>query len=148
MLKKSLYLIISILLATVLVVLQTTLSNLMWLSSVDMPVTIGLTLNTFFGDLIGMNFGGAIPLVGLVAVGMLLAYLVAKILLIWINTKKSYAYGLAGAAAILAIVLLMPLAFYNLDLIAGARTALGKTILILCGFLSGYYFGSRLEDKE
>ena len=147
MLKKSLYLIISILLATVLVVLQTTLSNLMWLSSVDMPVTIGLTLNTFFGDLIGMNSAGAIPLVGLVAVGMLLAYLVAKILLIWINTKKSYAYGLAGAAAILAIVLLMPLAFYNLDLIAGARTALGKTILILCGFLSGYYFGSRLEDK-
>ena len=148
MLKKSLHLIISILLATVLVVLQTTLSNLMWLSSIDMPVTIGLTLNTFFGDLIGMNSGGAIPLVGLVAVGMLLAYLVAKILLIWINTKKSYAYGLAGAAAILAIVLLMPLAFYNLDLIAGARTALGKTILILCGFLSGYYFGSRLEGKE
>ena len=138
MLKKSLYLIISILLATVLVVLQTTLSNLMWLSSVDMPVTIGLILKTFFSDLIGMNSGGAIPLVGLVAVGMLLAYLVAKILLIWINTKKSYAYGLAGAAAILAIVLLMPLAFYNLDLIAGARTALGKTILILCGFLSGF----------
>ncbi len=148
MLKKSLYLIISILLATVLVVLQTTLSNLMWLSSVDMPVTIGLTFNTFFGDLIGMNSGGAIPLVGLVALGMLLAYLVAKILLIWINAKKSYAYGLAGAAAILAIVLLMPLAFYNLDLIAGARTALGKTILILCGFLSGYYFGSKLEGKE
>ena len=147
MLKKSLYLIISILLATVLVVLQTTLSNLMWLSSVNMPVTIGLILKTFFSDLIGMNSGGAIPLVGLVAVGMLLAYLVTKILLIWINTKKSYAYGLAGAAAILAIVLLMPLAFYNLDLIAGARTALGKSILILCGFLSGYYFGSRLEEK-
>ena len=148
MLKKSLYLILSILIATALVVLQTTLSNLMWLSSVDMPVTIGLALKTFVGDLIGMNSSGAIPLVGLVAVGMLLAYAVAKILLIWVDTKKSYAYGLAGAAAILAIVLLMPLAFYNLDLIAGARTALGKSILILCGFLSGYYFGSRLEDKE
>tara|TARA_B100001758_G_scaffold221382_1_gene210694 strand:- start:801 stop:1247 length:447 start_codon:yes stop_codon:yes gene_type:complete len=148
MLKKSLYLILSILIATALVVLQTTLSNLMWLSSVDMPVTIGLALKTFVGDLIGMNSSGAIPLVGLVAVGMLLAYTVAKILLIWVDTKKSYAYGLAGAAAILAIVLLMPLAFYNLDLIAGARTALGKTILILCGFLSGYYFGSRLEGKE
>ena len=148
MLKKSLYLILSILIATALVVLQTTLSNLMWLSSVDMPVTIGLALKTFVGDLIGMNSSGAIPLVGLVAVGMLLAYTVAKIMLIWVDTKKSYAYGLAGAAAILAIVLLMPLAFYNLDLIAGARTALGKTILILCGFLSGYYFGSRLEYKE
>ena len=134
MLKKSLYLILSILIATALVVLQTTLSNLMWLSSVDMPVTIGLALKTFVGDLIGMNSSGAIPLVGLVAVGMLLAYAVAKILLIWVDTKKSYAYGLAGAAAILAIVLLMPLAFNNLALIAGATTALGKTILILCGF--------------
>ena len=148
MLKKFLYLIISILIATTLVVLQTTLSNLIWLSSVDMPVTIGLTLKTFFGDLIGMNTGGAIPLVGLVAVGMLLAYSVTKLLLIWINEKKSEAYGLAGAVAIYAIVLLLPLAFYNLDLIAGARTALGKSILILCGFLSGYYFGSKLEDKE
>ena len=56
MLKKSLYLILSILLATVLVVLQTTLSNLMWLSSVDMPVTIGLFFKNFFGDLIGNEF--------------------------------------------------------------------------------------------
>ena len=148
MLKKSLYLIISILIATVLVVLQTTLSNLMWLSSIDMPVSIGLVLNTFFADLIGMNLGGAIPLVGLVAAGMLIAYGVTRILLIWIDTRKSYAYALAGAAAILAIVLLMPLAFYNLDLIAGARTTLGKIILILCGLLSGYYFGSKIENKE
>ena len=148
MLKKSLYLIISILIATVLVVLQTTLSNLMWLSSIDMHVSIGLVLNTFFADLIGMNLGGAIPLVGLVAAGMLIAYCVTRILLIWIDTRKSYAYALAGAAAILAIVLLMPLAFYNLDLIAGARTTLGKIILILCGLLSGYYFGSKIENKE
>ena len=148
MLKKSLHLIISILIATLLVVLQTTLSNLIWLSSIDMPVSIGLVLNTFFADLIGMNLGGAIPLVGLVAAGMLIAYGVTRILLIWIDTRKSYAYALAGAAAILAIVLLMPLAFYNLDLIAGARTTLGKTILILCGLLSGYYFGSKIENKE
>ena len=148
MLKKSLYLIISILIATVLVVLQTTLSNLIWLSSIDMPVSIGLVLNTFFADLIGMNLGGAIPLVGLVAAGMLIAYGVTLILLIWIDTRKSYAYALAGAAAILAIVLLMPLAFYNLDLIAGARTTIGKIILILCGLLSGYYFGSKIENKE
>jgi hypothetical protein len=148
MLKKSLYLIISILIATVLVVLQTTTSNLIWLSSIDMPVSIGLALNTFFADLIGMNLGGAIPLVGLVAAGMLIAYGVTRILLIWIDTRKSYAYALAGSAAILAIVLLMPLAFYNLDLIAGARTTLGKIILILCGLLSGYYFGSKIENKE
>ena len=148
MLIKSLHLTLSIIFATVLVVLQTTLSNIFWLSSVDMPISAGVFFNTFFGDLLGMNFGGAIPLVGLIGVGMLIAYSVTKILLIWVNAKKSFAYGLAGAATILALVLLMPLAFYNLDLIAGARTALGKTILILCGFFSGYYFGSKIEDKE
>jgi len=120
----------------------------MWLSSIDMPVSLGLVLNTFFADLIGMNFGGAIPLVGLVAAGMLIAYCATRVLLIWIDTRKSYAYALAGAAAILAIVLLMPLAFYNLDLIAGARTTLGKIILVLCGLLSGYFFGSKIENKE
>ena len=54
MLIKSLHLILSIIFATVLVVLQTTLSNLFWLSSVDMPISIGAFL-TLFGDLLGMN---------------------------------------------------------------------------------------------
>ena len=95
-----------------------------------------------------MNGKGAIPAVGLVAIGMAVAFVVARIALIWIPIKRRYAYALAGGAALLAIVLLMPLAFYNLDLIAGARSALGKLYLITAGVLGGYFFGVNLTTKE
>ena len=148
MFKKYIYFVISIFIVTILVVLQTTLSNIFWLSSVDLPISLSLILKTYFSDLNGMNFGGQVPLVALVAAGYLIAYSVVELFLIWVDVKKPYAYAFAGGAALLAIVLLMPLAFYNLDLIAGARTAIGKSILVLCGILSGYYYGSKLEKME
>jgi hypothetical protein len=40
------------------------------------------------------------------------------------------------------------LAFYNLDIIAGARSAIGKVYLIATGALGGYYFGFNLSKKE
>jgi hypothetical protein len=48
----------------------------------------------------------------------------------------------------LAIVALMPLAFYNLDLIAGARTLSGKAYLVVAGMIAGYYFGSHPQKGD
>ena len=148
MVINSLNLLLSIIIATCLVILQETMSNIFWLISVDMPVSIGIFMTTYFNNLFAMNLSGAIPLVALVAIGFLVAYLVTKIILRWVNISKSYAYALAGAVAILAIVLLMPLAFYNLDILAGGRSILGKSILTVFGLLSGYYFGKSLEKQE
>ena len=111
MIVKSFNLVLSILIATSLVILQETMSNLFWLISVDMPISIGIFFLTYLDNLMSMNLTGAIPLIALVAIGFLIAYSVAKIILIWIKVSRSYAYALAGAVAILAIVLLMPLAF-------------------------------------
>jgi hypothetical protein len=147
MIKSTFYLLLSILIATCLVIFQETMSNLTWLLSVEMPVTFLIFFSTFFNNLLLMNGGGAVPLIALIGMGMCAAFLVARILLIWISVDKSIAYGLAGAAAILAIVLLMPLAFYNLDILAGARSILGKSILTFYGFLSGYFFGSISQKK-
>ena len=147
MLINSFNLFISIVLATCLVILQETMSNIFWLISVDMPVSLGIFLNTYFNNLYAMNLSGAVPLIALIAIGFLIAYLVTKIILIWVKVSKSYAYAFAGAAAILAIVLLMPLAFYNLDILAGGRSILGKIILTFFGLLSGYYFGKKLEKQ-
>ena len=147
MIKSSFYLFLCILIATSLVILQETMSNLVWLISVNMPVTFAMFIATYFDNLFMMNGGGEVPLVVIVAIGMSFAFLVAKILLIWIKISKSVAYGLAGSAAILAIVLLMPLAFYNLDILAGGRSITGKTILSLYGFISGYSFGASLSSK-
>ena len=148
MVINSLNLLLSIIIATCLVILQETMSNIFWLISVDMPVSIGIFMTTYFNNLFAMNLSGAIPLVALVAIGFLVAYLVTKIILRWVNISKSYAYALAGAVAILAIVLLMPLAFYNLDILAGGRSILGKSILTFFGLISGYYFGKSLEKQE
>ena len=148
MVVNSLNLLLSIIIATCLVILQETMSNIFWLISVDMPVSLGIFMTTYFNNLFAMNLSGAIPLVALVAIGFLVAYLVTKIILRWVNISKSYAYALAGAAAILAIVLLMPLAFYNLDILAGGRSILGKSILTFFGLISGYYFGKSLEKQE
>jgi len=148
MMVKSFNLVLSILIATSLVILQETLSNLFWLISVGMPVSIGIFFLTYFENLISMNLSGAIPLIALVAIGFLIAYSVARIILIWIRVSRSYAYALAGAVAILAIVLLMPLAFYNLDILAGGRSTLGKSILALFGLISGYFFGASLDKQR
>ena len=148
MVINSLNLLLSIIIATCLVILQETMSNIFWLISVDMPVSLGIFMTTYFNNLFAMNLSGAIPLVALVAIGFLVAYLVTKIILRWVNISKSHSYALAGAAAILAIVLLMPLAFYNLDILAGGRSILGKSILTFFGLISGYYFGKSLEKQE
>jgi hypothetical protein len=147
MIKNFLYLTLTILIATCLVIFQETMSNMTWLLSVDMPVTFSVFFGSYFSNLVLMNGGGAVPMVALIAIGMLAAFLIAKILLIWVSLSKPLAYGLAGAAALLAIVLLMPLAFYNLDVLAGGRSILGKIILTLYGFLSGYFFGTTLEKR-
>ena len=147
MIKDLLYLTLTIVIATCLVIFQETMSNMTWLLSVDMPVTFSVFFGSYFSNLVLMNGGGAVPMVALIAIGMLAAFLIAKILLIWVSLSKPLAYGLAGAAALLAIVLLMPLAFYNLDVLAGGRSILGKIILTLYGFLSGYFFGTTLEKR-
>jgi hypothetical protein len=147
MIKNLLYLTLTIVIATCLVIFQETMSNMTWLLSVDMPVTFSVFFGSYFSNLVLMNGGGAVPMVALIAIGMLAAFLITKILLIWVSLSKPLAYGLAGAAALLAIVLLMPLAFYNLDVLAGGRSILGKIILTLYGFLSGYFFGTTLEKR-
>ena len=148
MIIKSLNLILSIIIATCLVILQETMSNIFWLISVDMPVSLGVFISTYLNNLFAMNLSGAVPIIALIAIGFLIAYLVTRIILIWINVPRSYAYAVAGAVAILAIVLLMPLAFYNLDILAGGRSILGKSILTFFGLLSGYYFGKTLDKQR
>jgi hypothetical protein len=148
MLKNILMFLATVFIVTFLLVSHTTVTNLMWLSSMDMPVTISILFTSIAHDMVSMNGSGAVPAAALVAVALLIAFAVARIALKWINISRRYAYAIAGGCALFAIVLLMPLAFYNLDIIAGARSAIGKVYLIATGALGGYYFGFNLSKKE
>ena len=142
--------IFTVIIITFLIITQTSITNIIWLYSVDMPVTFYLVISNIFYDLFGMNFNAAIPtgIIGLVAIGLALAFFITRIVLIWVNIDMKYAYAIAGGAAVAAIILLMPLAFYNLDLIAGARSLAGKSYLIASGILGGYFFGSNITIRE
>ena len=148
MIKQIQAFLISLIIATFLVVTHTTATNLIWLQSINMPVDLQLALSTMATDLVDMNSRGAFPVIGLIFVGLLISFITARIIAIWSGIKKPYLYALAGGTALLAIVALMPLAFYNLDLIAGARTLAGKVYLVLAGMVAGYYFGSHPQKGD
>ena len=90
MIIKSLNLILSIIIATCLVILQETMSNIFWLISVDMPVSLGVFISTYLNNLFAMNLSGAVPMIALIAIGFLIAYLVTRIILIWILNLRSF----------------------------------------------------------
>ena len=145
MFKTIIAFLISVLIAMSCVALQTSVSNLLWLNSINMPVTVSVIVSMLMSDLVGMSAAGAYPIIVVVFAGLLIAFIVAFLLSKWINTGRRVLYALAGGTALFAIVVLMPLAFYNLDLIAGARTLCGKLCLILGGAIAGYYFGAQLS---
>ena len=142
---------ISVLIAMSCVALQTSASNLLWLDSINMPITLSVIVSMLMSDLVGMSAAGAYPIIVVVFAGLLIAFIVAYLLSKFMNAGRRLLYSLAGGTALFAIVALMPLAFYNLDLIAGARTLLGKLCLIFGGAIAGYYFGGQLsrgDDNE
>ena len=148
--KKVGFLFLAILLVSFLVGAQTTVFNLIWLSSVDMPVTVGVLISSIYHDFFLMTLTPAPPaplplLPTIISLGLFIAFGATWIVLKWAGIQKKYAYGIAGAMALVFIVYLMPLLFFGVDMLAGARSTIGKISLIICGYLGGHFFGSRLS---
>ena len=157
MIKKILFFLLSILLTSFLVGAQTTIVNLMWLSSVEMPVTLTVLISSLFQDFYMLSLSpvvGMLPvslpplLPTLILLGFLISFSVTWLALKWVKIEKKYAYGIAGAVALFFIVYLMPVVFFGVDMLAGARTPLGKVSLIICGYLGGHFMGSKLNKTE
>ena len=157
MIKKILFFLLSILLTSFLVGAQTTILNLMWLSSLEMPVTLMVYISSIFKDFYMLSLSpvvGMLPisipplLPTLIFLGFLISFSVTWLALKWVKVEKKYAYGIAGAVALFFIVYLMPVVFFGVDMLAGARTPLGKVSLIICGYVGGHFMGSKLNKTE
>ena len=150
--KKVGFLFLAILLVSFLVGAQTTVFNLIWLSSIDMPVTFGVLISSIYHDFVLMTLTPSTPplpplplLPTIISLGLFIAFGFTWIFLKWIGIQKKYAYVIAAAMALVFIVYLMPLLFFGIDMLAGARSPVGKISLIICGYLGGHFFGSRLS---
>ncbi len=146
--KKIGFLFLSILLVSFLVGAQTTVTNMIWLLGNDMPVTIGVFISGIYQDFVRMTLTPSPPfplpfLPVLITLSSLITYSVAWLTLKRVKIQKKYVYGIAGAVSLIFIIYLIPVAF-GVDVLAGARTPAGKISLIICGYLGGLFFGSRL----
>ena len=117
-----------------------------------MPVTFGVLISSIYHDFVLMTLTPSTPplppiplLPTIISLGLFIAFGVTWIILKWTGMQKKYAYGIAGAMALVFIVYLMPLLFFGVDMLAGARSTIGKISLIICGYLGGHFFGSRLS---
>ena len=106
-----------------------------------MPVTVSTIIDVFYGDFRGLLFGGAFPVPVLIALICLILFLLTGILRRWLRFSPVFMYAMSGLATFLVVTVVLPLGFNNIDLIANARTGIGKSLLCLFGAAAGAYFG-------
>ena len=99
---------------------------------VDMGQMFSMTLY----DIINMG-----PLYGIfIAIGLLIAFLVAGLIYRKINKKRRLIYTLAGVACFIIMLHLMKAVFFGVPIIGGARSILGLSFQALAGGIAGYLF--------
>ena len=122
----------------------TTASYTIWLSSIDMPIT----LNRFIASLIHDWFNLGVTLFLLFLAGFLIAFLITFIIrkIFTINLiSEPFSYAIAGSVCILLILVLTVVLLFETQIIAGNRTAFGTFLHVLAGFAGGYFFGYFLK---
>jgi hypothetical protein len=125
----------AVVLATFLATTASTLSVLLRLRKLDVDVTAADALRAVAHDWVGMG-----PTYGaLIAVGFLVALLVAGALARLLPAARGFLYALAGAAAIATILLSMRTIF-EITPIAGARSATGLAVQSLAGAIGTWFF--------
>ncbi len=114
----------------------TSLSNLLWLSSADMPVSLISFLKVILFDFQRLG----IALYGVIIVGFSIAFSVAGLIDRFTKLGGKYLYAIAGAAAVGIALFLMVELLFQTQLLGGNRTTLGKLLHIAGGFFGGYFF--------
>ena len=124
------------LLTVMLITPISSISNLFWLASVDMPVTIFSSLEVILFDF--QRLGIALYVV--VIIGFSIAFSVAGLISRFFQFGGKYLYSIAGAFAIGMALFLMVELLFQTELLGGNRTILGKILHLVAGFLGGYFY--------
>ena len=124
------------LLTVMLITPISSISNLIWLASVDMPVTVFSSLEVILFDF--QRLGIALYVV--VIVGFSIAFSVAGLISRFSRFGGKYLYSIAGAFAIGMALFLMVELLFQTELLGGNRSILGKILHLVAGFLGGYFY--------
>lgn len=143
MLRRIIVFLIAIVAATVLAAAASSQFVLSELSALGVNVPLSDRLAVTMHDVIGM-----FPLFGsIVAVGFLLAFLVAGGIARWLPSGRTALFVLAGASAIVVALLIMR-ASLGLMPVAGARSTFGLIVQGLAGATGGWCFAAMTRRSE
>ena len=96
------------------------------------------------GERIGMTAYDVMHLGSLfgifVFIALFVAFLAAGFLCRFIKLSPPFVYSVAGAVAVIIMLMIMKRAFFDVHIIAGARDGIGIALQALCGALGGYIF--------
>ena len=112
------------------------LTKLIWLVSVDMPVGLISSLEMILFDFQRMGIGLYI----LIIVGFTVAFTTAGLISRFSSLGRKYLYAIAGGTAIFMTLFLMVELVFQSELIAGNTTVIGKILHFIAGFFGGYFF--------
>ena len=112
------------------------LTKLIWLYSVDMPVGLISSLEMILFDFQRMGIGLYI----LIIVGFTVAFTTAGLISRFSSLGGKYLYAIAGGTAIFMTLFLMVELVFQSELIAGNTTFIGKILHFVAGFFGGYFF--------
>ena len=104
----------------------------------------GIGGNVSFGERVSMTFFDLHHFGSLFIIFVSIALLVAFAMASWFARKspnlRKWIFVVAGAVALLVMLLGMKKAFFDTQLVAGARDGLGVVLQMLAGAIGGYVF--------
>jgi len=120
------------------------LSNLIWLASVDMPVGLFSSLEVILFDFQRLG----IVLFAVVTIGFAIAFTVAGLISKYSSLGGKYLFAVAGSVAIGAALILMVELLFQTQLLGGNRTLVGSILHWAAGFFGGYFFYSLISKEK
>lgn len=129
--------VLSAALFTVLLVTPiSSISNIIWLSSVDMPISLLSALEVLLFDFQRLG----IALFAVFTIAFSIAFTVAGLVSKFTNFGGRNLYAMAGAVAIGVALILMVELLFQTQLLGGNRSFIGKILHWVAGFFGGYFF--------
>ena len=122
----------------------TSISNLIWLSSVEMPVTIVSSLEVILFDFQRLG----IALFAVFSIAFAIAFTVSGLISRYTSYSGKKLYALAGAVAIGVSLILMVELLFQTQLLGGNRSFVGKILHWIAGFFGGIFFYNLISFKR
>ena len=137
--------VLSAALFTVLLVTPiSSISNIIWLSSVDMPISLLTALEVLLFDFQRLG----IALFAVFTIAFSIAFTVAGLVSKFTNFGGRNLYAIAGAVAIGVALILMVELLFQTQLLGGNRSFIGKILHWVAGFFGGYFFYNLISSDR